>query len=211
MWSLQVKTNQWQGTERWLQVQTNQQAGTTFTTSTRCLLESTMLPWSRKVQPPSMNNKDTATYTVRPAWQQRWRRAHMPSTGLLRRWLSHMPPSLSDLRSLLQKVIMKWESQNGICQCSTSTSENWVYCPGRVRVKGNDWADWLAAKQPAQVACILEKIRSLKKLEKLPVGTKPITHHQSPGGERRRKRKRLTSFFKWWERALIDRTNAGMF
>ena len=121
---LQVQTNQWQGKERWLQVQTNQQAGTTFTTATRCLQESTMLPWSRKVQPPSMNNKDTATYTVRPAWQQRWRQSHMPSIGLLRRWLSHMPPSLSHLRSLLQKAIMKWESQNGICQCSTSTSEN---------------------------------------------------------------------------------------
>ena len=34
-----------------------------------------------------------------------------------------------------------------------------VYCPGCARVKGNDQADRLEAKQPSQMACILEDLK----------------------------------------------------
>ena len=40
-----------------------------------------------------------------------------------------------------------------------------------------------------------QKIRSVEELETLPAGTKPrISHHRSPGGERRRKKKRSMIF-----------------
>ena len=46
---------------------------------------------------------------------------------------------------------------------------------------------------------------SVEKLETLPAGTKPRTsHHRSPGGERRKKRKRWTIFL---ERDIVNQTN----
>ena len=52
-----------------------------------------------------------------------------------------------------------------------------------------DWRE----KQPSQVACLSEDL-NVEELETLPAGTKPRTSHdRSPGGERRGKRKRLTT------------------
>ena len=58
-------------------------------------------------------------------------------------------------------------------------------------------------KQPSQVACC-------KELETLPAGTKPgTTHHRSPGGQRRGKRKRSRACLKGREKAIINQTNIG--
>ena len=68
----------------------------------------------------------------------------------------------------------------------------WVYCPRHARVKGDDRADRLAGKATLTSGLIASlKIRSVEELETLPAGTKPRTsHHRSPGGDRRGKRKR---------------------
>ena len=64
----------------------------------------------------------------------------------------------------------------------------WVYCPGHDGVKGNDRADILAGKASLTNGLFLI---SVEKLETLSAATKPRTsHHRSPGGERRGKRKR---------------------
>ena len=65
-----------------------------------------------------------------------------------------------------------------------------VYCPGHAGVKGNDRADRLAGKATLTNGLPLRRSEMLK-LETLPVGTEPRTsHHRSPEGEGRGKRKR---------------------
>ena len=65
-----------------------------------------------------------------------------------------------------------------------------VYCPGHAGVKGNDGADRLAGKATLTNGLPLQRSKMLK-LETLPVGTEPRTsHHRSPEGEGRGKRKR---------------------
>ena len=72
----------------------------------------------------------------------------------------------------------------------------WVYCPGHAGVKGNDRADRLAGKATVTDGLRLGRSEVLRSLtETLPAVTKPRpSHHQSPGGERRTKRKRLKIF-----------------
>jgi hypothetical protein len=86
-----------------------------------------------------------------------------------------------------------------------------VYCPGHAGVKGNDRADRLAGKATITGGLRLGRSEVARSMETLPAGTKPRTSHQgSPGGERRRKRKRSTIFLeRTRERAIVNQTNIG--
>ena len=94
-----------------------------------------------------------------------------------------------------------------MCQYSTSTFEHSVlgtYCPEHAEVRGNDGVNRLAGQATITSGLRLggrsEVLRSLRHY--LATGTKPRTsHHRSPGGERRGKRKRSTRF--------LDRTREG--
>ena len=87
-----------------------------------------------------------------------------------------------------------------MCQCSTSTFEHSVlgtYCPEHAGVRGTDGANRLVGKATITSGLRLggrsKVLRSLRHY--LATGTKPRTsQHQSPGGERRGKRKRSTTF-----------------
>jgi len=59
-------------------------------------------------------------------------------------------------------------------------------------MKGNDPADRPAGKTTITTGWLASrKISSVEELETLPAGAKPRTsHHRSPGGDRRGKRKR---------------------
>ena len=100
----------------------------------------------------------------------------------------------------------------------------WVYCPGHAGVKRNDREDILANKATLTSALLLGRYASVEELETLHIGAKLRTsHHLSPGGQRRGKRKRLidvspvssyqgTSFRSSLigrERANVSQTNIG--
>ena len=58
-------------------------------------------------------------------------------------------------------------------------------------MKGNNRTDRLAGKPTLTSSLRLGRSEGVEELETLPAGTKPGTsHHRSPGGERRGKRKR---------------------
>ena len=74
-----------------------------------------------------------------------------------------------------------------------------VYSPGDV--EGNDRADRLAGKATTTSGLASQKILNVEELDAPSAGAKPRTsHHRSPGGERRGKRKHLT---------FIQRTREG--
>ena len=133
-------------------------------------------------------HEDSAAYTVLTSSLTMEREA---VTHALR-WIASRGDSqgthaifLTDSMSLLQKV--EWEAQTGMCQWSTSNFENSWACrnegksPSRQTGGKSNPHKWLASG----------KIWSADEAETLPAGTKPRTsHHRSPGGERRWKRKR---------------------
>ena len=108
-----------------------------------------------------------------------------------------------------------WEAQTGMCQWFTLQPPSktpagvlpWT-CrserkrPSRQTGGQSNPHEWLASR----------KMRSVEELEKLPAVTKPRTsHHRSPGGERRGKRKRALDDLplKGRETAIVKQTNIG--
>ena len=70
----------------------------------------------------------------------------------------------------------------------------WVYCPRHAGMKGNDRAETSGQSDPHNWLAS-RKIWSVEELERPSAGTKPrASHHRSPGGERRGKKKRWTIF-----------------
>ena len=79
----------------------------------------------------------------------------------------HMPPSSQNRWACQIKWVVQWETQTGMCVCSTSTFQKLDMLPWKSVV-----------------------------LRAWETGTRPKTsHHWLPGGERRSKRERLTIFF----------------
>ena len=127
-----------------------------------------------------------------PAWQWSWKQSPMTSARLPQEvtFRPHMPSSSQIQWACFRKWKVEWEAQTGMCQWSTSTFENSWGCTAldmpewRETTEQIDW-------RPKQPTLVSQKLWSVEELETLPAGTKPRTsHHRSPGGERRGKRKR---------------------
>ena len=107
----------------------------------------------------------------------------------LDRWVRpHMPPFSQIQWACYKKWKVEWEHLRRIL---------WVYCPGHAWVKGNDRADRLAGK--ATITCGL-RLRRSEVLRRWDITCRHkairTSHYRSPGGERRRTRKRSTLFLK---------------
>ena len=84
----------------------------------------------------------------------------------------------------------------------------WMYCPGPLHEKGNDWADRLAGKSNHHKSLASRKLGSIEELETLFVGTIPRTsHRKSPGGDGVERGSARRSSFKGLKRAIFSQAN----
>ena len=129
----------------------------------------------------------------------------MPSAGMPQEVTvrPHMPSS-----SQIQLACYKLKSGMGNPDLNVSMVDIylrkllWVYCLGHAGVTRNDRADRLAGKATITSGLFLGRSEVLRSLRHYLRGTKPRTsHHRSPGGERRGKRKRWTIY--------LERTREG--